>query len=251
MQQRQLWKEVEARGDVVLAGPDQVKPERTNQAHLLQRFVETTGRIITYRVLRVQVDTKLHYFPHRTVFWHDGITSHDTLLRGLLSGVHFRKSLSASATSDSPPNSGHRTSGRSLPKSASRRHHARTLDNFPSEDLCYEGSVLTALIRNAGAAKAFVKGLGLVAHGDRKTAERADLLRIAGRARAVLPRPPSPLHLCQSRLRSKQERSNRADSSDCAARHDEPTHVPFRGFHRPGAPSPAHERSRNLGNLAG
>jgi hypothetical protein len=30
MQQRQLWKEVEARGYVVLAGPNRVKPERTN-----------------------------------------------------------------------------------------------------------------------------------------------------------------------------------------------------------------------------
>jgi hypothetical protein len=88
MQQRQLWKEVEARGDVVLAGPDRVKPERTNQAHLLQRFVETTGRIIACRVLRVQVDTKLHcHIPPGTVFGHDGITSRDTLVRGLLSAV--------------------------------------------------------------------------------------------------------------------------------------------------------------------
>jgi hypothetical protein len=86
MQQRQLWKEVEARGDVVLAGPDRVKPERTNQAHLLQRFVETTGRIIACGVLRVQIDTKLHCHasPRRTVFGHDGITSRDTFVHGLL-----------------------------------------------------------------------------------------------------------------------------------------------------------------------
>ena len=46
-------------GDVVLAGPDRVKAERTNKAHLLQRFGEPTGRIIACRVLRVQVDAKL------------------------------------------------------------------------------------------------------------------------------------------------------------------------------------------------
>jgi hypothetical protein len=59
MQQRQLWKEVEARRDVVLAGPDRVKAERTNQPHLLHCFGETAGRIIGCRVLRVQVDAEL------------------------------------------------------------------------------------------------------------------------------------------------------------------------------------------------
>src|SRR5689334_20635113 len=60
MQQRQLWEEVEARGDVVFAGPDRVKAERADKAHLLQHFVKTAGRIIACRVLGVQVDTKLH-----------------------------------------------------------------------------------------------------------------------------------------------------------------------------------------------
>jgi hypothetical protein len=82
MQQRQLWKEVEARGDVVLAGPDRVKAERMNKAHLLQRFGETTGRIIACRVLRVQVDAKLQCHAPAVVpcSGDDGIkTSRDTL----------------------------------------------------------------------------------------------------------------------------------------------------------------------------
>jgi hypothetical protein len=82
MQQRQLWKEVEARGDVVFAGPDRVKAERTNKAHLLQRFRETTGRIIACRVLRVQVDAKLqcHAPAVAPCSGDDGIkTSRDTL----------------------------------------------------------------------------------------------------------------------------------------------------------------------------
>ena len=60
MQQRQLRKEVEARGDVVLAGPDRVKAERADKAHLLHRFGETAGGIVACRVLRVQVDANLH-----------------------------------------------------------------------------------------------------------------------------------------------------------------------------------------------
>jgi len=92
MQQRQLWKEVEARGDVVLAGPDRVKPERTNKAHLLQRFGETTGRIIACRVLRVQVYAKLqcHAPRRRAVFGDDGITSRDTLSAQLCSPARRR-----------------------------------------------------------------------------------------------------------------------------------------------------------------
>src|SRR6185312_14993367 len=67
-------------GGVVLAGPDRVKAERTNKAHLLQRFGETTGRIIASRVLRVQVDAKLqgHAFRRHAVSGDDGTTSRDT-----------------------------------------------------------------------------------------------------------------------------------------------------------------------------
>ena len=101
-----------------------------------------------------------------------------------------------------------------------------------------------ASIRNTGAAKPFVIRLELVAHGDRITANKPTY-RDAGRARAALPRPLSPRCIYQSRLRSTQGRSNRVDSSDCAVRLDGPSHVPFRGFHRPGAPTPMPERSRN------
>ena len=61
----------------MLAGPDRVKAERTNKAHLLQRFGETTGRIIAYRVLRVQVDAKLQCRAPAIVpcSGDDGITS--------------------------------------------------------------------------------------------------------------------------------------------------------------------------------
>jgi alkanesulfonate monooxygenase SsuD/methylene tetrahydromethanopterin reductase-like flavin-dependent oxidoreductase (luciferase family) len=60
LQQGKLRKEVEAGRHMVLAGPDRIEPERADQAHLLHRLGEAAGRVVARRVLRVQVDAKLH-----------------------------------------------------------------------------------------------------------------------------------------------------------------------------------------------
>ena len=60
LQQGQLREEVEARRDVMLAGPDRIEAERADQAHLLQRLGQAAGGIVAGRVLRVQVDAELH-----------------------------------------------------------------------------------------------------------------------------------------------------------------------------------------------
>jgi len=59
LQQCKLREEVEARRDVVLAGPYRVEAERTNEPNLLNRLGEATGRIVALRVLGVEIDAEL------------------------------------------------------------------------------------------------------------------------------------------------------------------------------------------------
>ena len=60
LQQGELRKEVEPRGDVVLAGPDRVEAQRANKPDLLQRLGEAPGRIVARGVLGIEIDAELH-----------------------------------------------------------------------------------------------------------------------------------------------------------------------------------------------
>jgi hypothetical protein len=58
-----LWKEVEAGGDVVFAGPDRIKAERPDQANLLQGLGQSPRRIVGLGMLGIEVNAKLHHHP--------------------------------------------------------------------------------------------------------------------------------------------------------------------------------------------
>jgi hypothetical protein len=60
LQQRQLGKEVEARRNVMLAGPDRIEAEGANETHLLQGFGIAASRIVAGGMLRVEVDAESH-----------------------------------------------------------------------------------------------------------------------------------------------------------------------------------------------
>src|SRR5438445_337189 len=59
-QERHVREIVEARHEVVLAGPDRIEAERADEPRLLQRLGEPPGGIVALAMLRVQIDAELH-----------------------------------------------------------------------------------------------------------------------------------------------------------------------------------------------